>query len=158
MPSEGWWEAERWGKKDLVAQHAKKTMSSSQSALLPREDMFSSPVPLWPIITVKSQARCWEKTRDAVDSHLQEKQKIGKDENEKLDHARGTKKHQDNPSPLPRANLIIGRATSCERHASLPGSLLNIRELLGTPQIYTATTVASTQMQTPSHRHFLHSI
>lgn len=44
------------------------------------------------------------------------------------------------------------RANSCERHASLPRSLLNIGELLGTPKTHIATTVASTQMQTLTHR------
>lgn len=46
-----------------------------------------------------------------------------------------------------------GNQLWAERQASLPGSLLNIRELPATPQIHTATTVASTQM--PALSHFL---
>lgn len=107
MPSEGWWEAERWEKKDLIAQHAKKAMSSGQSAPLPSEAVFRSPAPLWPITTLKSQTRSWEKTSGQPPSV---KKKIRKDENEILDSAKETEKHQDGPSPLPsRANLITGR-------------------------------------------------
>lgn len=150
MPSEGWWEAERWGKKDLIAQHAKKAMSSGQSAPLPSEAVFTSPAPLWPITTVKSQTRSWEKTSGQPPSVKKKSEKM-KMKFWTLPRRLKSTKTVPHPCQAEQTSSQGGNQLWAERQASLPGSLLNIRELPATPQIHTATTVASTQMPTLSH-------
>lgn len=124
VSSEGWWEGARWGEKELVAQHAKEVISSGQSSPLQREAVFSSPAPFWLFFTVRSQADSWEKTRDAVASHVQsQKWETGKLNSglcqeewkaaiHSLTTAEQSKPYHKESNPL-----------WAERLASLPGSL-----------------------------------
>lgn len=160
VSSEGWWEGARWGEKELVAQHAKEVISSGQSSPLQREAVFSSPAPFRLFFTVRSQADSWEKTRDAVASHVQsQKWETGKWNSglcqeewkaaiHSLTTAEQSKPYHKESNPL--------WAETCQ---SARLSLLNIGKLFRSPQIHPATAVASTQMQTLSHRkrHFLYS-
>lgn len=154
--SEGCWEAERWGEKDLFAQPAKKVLCFSPVASHAKRTGFSAPVPPWLIIlgegrpTLERWGLQWLPPHHFPVAVNGKNGKTGK-WNSGL-YQEGEKLQSTPVSPPRRANPSRGMGSWVR---DLPVCqavcLLNIGELFGPPQMHQATAVASARMQTLSH-------